>query len=316
MTIHPRAVHDGPTPEQGADLFDGKFRITGVLGAGGMARVVSAVEVGHDREVALKIMNDRLLSEPTAAVRFEREARAAAALESEHAVRILAIARLASGAPYIVMERLVGEDLAQAFERTGRFEIEHACRCIFEACDAVGEAHARGLVHRDVKPANLFLARRPDGRERIVVLDFGLVKAFIGDESTITSQGAVIGSPAYMAPEQITSPGDVDPRSDVWALGLCLYELLSGERAKKLFEHGHYVEIPRLAHKRPDVPRRLDAIVMRCLARDPEERFADARELAGALAAFARPRRARWIRTSAIAAVVAAAIAVAAIIAR
>jgi serine/threonine-protein kinase len=297
------------------ELFHGKFRITGELGEGGMARVVSAVEVALGREVALKIMNDKLLVEPTAAVRFEREARAAAALESEHAVRILAIGRLASGVPYIVMERLVGEDLAHALARTGQFDIERACRCIFEACDAVGEAHARGLVHRDLKPANLFLAQRPDGHERVVVLDFGLVKAFIGDDSAITIQGAVVGSPAYMSPEQRGSPGDVDPRTDVWALGLCLYELLSGERAKKIFENGPYVDVPPLQPKRPDVPPRLEAIVMRCLARDPEERFSDARELARALAAFARPRRARWLRVGAIAAIAAIAAAVIAVVA-
>ncbi|MBL8609590.1 MAG: protein kinase, partial [Myxococcales bacterium] len=210
----------------------GKYRVERVLGAGGMGVVLAARHVELGSEVALKVMNlEGATSEDRA--RFAREARAAATLKSDHAARVHDVDTLPSGAPYMVMELLEGEDLAARVDRSGPLEPADVVAWMLQACDALAEAHERGVVHRDLKPQNLFLAERRGGAPPAVkVLDFGLAKVDDrgqreGDSLTRTS--VFMGTPYYMAPEQVRSAKNVDARTDVWALGACMYTLLTGE---------------------------------------------------------------------------------------
>jgi serine/threonine-protein kinase len=201
----------------------------------------------------------------------------------------------------MVMEYLEGQDLARLLEESGRLPVEDAVAHVLEACDAIAEAHSVGIVHRDLKPANLFLARQPDGSSRIKVLDFGISKAMMtttGMDPSLTRTSSMMGSPLYMSPEQMKSAKNVDPRTDVWALGVILYELLHGEppfyaesipelSAKVLLE-----EPASIRSKRADVPEGLEAAVKRALAKDTAQRFQTVAELAFALLPFA-PARSR-----------------------
>src|SRR5580693_7216018 len=164
---------------------------------------------------------------PEYVARFEREARTAVKIKSEHVARVIDVGQLESGSPYMVMEYLEGEDLQGWLEKQGRLPIERAVDFLLQACEAIAEAHAMGIVHRDLKPANLFCIRRPDGTLSIKVLDFGISKA-AGASMGMTSTQAVMGSPLYMSPEQMGSSKGVDARSDIWALGVILFELVTG----------------------------------------------------------------------------------------
>ena len=296
-----------PPPEapRPGDVLASKYRVERVLGMGGMGVVVAAHHLELETQVALKFML-KAPDDGEAAVRFLREARAAAKLRSEHAARVTDFGKLETGAPYIVIEYLAGEDLGDLLRREGPLPLGLATRCIVQACEAIQEAHEQGIVHRDIKPSNLFLTRRPNGQPCIKVLDFGISKLTLSTSDPAglqsTSTGAVFGSPMYMAPEQMRSARRASPRSDVWSLGATLYELLTGtlpfvaetvmELALKVAE-----ELPPAPSAlRASLPPELDAIVLRCLEKDPEQRFASARELAQALAPFAedaQPNRAQ-----------------------
>src|SRR5882724_2677318 len=205
-----------------------------------------------------------------------------------------------SGAPYMVMEYLVGSDLAQRLVEHGALPIEDAIDYLLQACEAIAEAHAAGIVHRDLKPANLFLTRRADGSSLVKVLDFGISKATLPAGSqpdmSLTKTASVMGSPLYMAPEQMRSTRSVDARADIWALGVILYELLSGKvpfEATTMPELCAMVltEVPApLRDKRPDTPPGLWAIIERCLQKDPAQRYGNVSDLANALASFAPVR--------------------------
>jgi serine/threonine protein kinase len=273
-------------PLRPGDVIAGKYRVERVLGVGGMGVVVAARHLELGRKVALKFMRADALDKG-GVDRFLREARVAASIESDHVAQVLDVGRTQRGEPYLVMELLEGTDLS-AFVARGVARTEDAAGWILEACEGLAAAHARGLVHRDVKPANLFVATRPGGRATLKVLDFGLARTFTGEDRALTTTGAVMGSPQYMAPEQLLAR-PLDARADVWALGVCLYELLTGAMP---FEAP---TIPALCAKilneapcdpcdrRPDLDHRLVAILARCLARDPAERFATVAELAAAL---------------------------------
>jgi serine/threonine-protein kinase len=287
-----------PVPVRPGDLLAGKYRVEAVLGIGGMGVVVAARHEQLDQRVAIKFVRPEALGSSDAVERFLREARAAARLRSEHAARVLDVGTLESGAPYMVMELLEGRDLAQTLEEQGRLSVEQAADWIVQACEALAEAHAAGIVHRDLKPQNLFLARTVGDALKVKVLDFGVSKS---DATMSSAQGALtrtrtmLGSPLYMSPEQMRSSRDVDARSDVWALGVVLFELLTNARP---FEAENLPELclmvigdpPRsLRELRPDVPGELAGVVERCLRKDRSERYANAAELAEALEPFASP---------------------------
>jgi serine/threonine-protein kinase len=219
-----------------------------------------------------------------------REARAAVALSSEHVARVLDVGAMPDGAPFVVMEHLEGETLASRLYAVGALSVPETVAIAKQVCAALGEAHRAGIVHRDIKPGNIFLARR-DGREVVKVLDFGIAKVtdpHVSVEPAITGTSEVLGTPRYMSPEQLSSTRDVGPPSDVWSLGVTLYECLAGKPALtgSPFEMGARIlaaDLPRVAAVRPDVPPALSAILETCLKKDPGDRFPNADAVLAAL---------------------------------
>jgi hypothetical protein len=289
------------------DILAGKLRITAVLGVGGMGVVLEGMHLDLDQRVAVKVLKPALAKEPDALTRFVREARAAASIQSRHAVRIFDVGTSDEGLPFIVMERLDGTSIDGLLEERGRLDLPDAVRIVVQAAEAIAEANDRGIVHRDLKPANLFLADVAGTSSGMVkVLDFGISKRMSASElghasTSLTAPHTLLGSPQYMSPEQLRTPRDVDARSDVWALGITLFELLAG---KVPFESESIPELcaliltgeaPRLSELRRDVPEALDDVLRRCLAKSPEDRPASVPDFVLALLPFCPPE----VRTTA-----------------
>ncbi len=284
------------------DLIADKYRIEGTLGSGGMGLVLEArhLELGH--VVAVKVLNATEDDHTDAHARFLQEARAAAALTSDHIVRIHDVGRLPTGAPFMVMERLRGKDVATLLTAKGTLSLEDAAEIISQAAEGLAEAHDRGIVHRDIKPSNLFLLDRGDGQPWVKVLDFGISKQLdfqpyssFGPGLTGTRQ--LMGSPAYMAPEQIRDSRNVDARTDIWALGATLYELLAGRAA---FVADNFPSLciaiatdhpTPLGTLRPDLPSEFLDVVSQCLAKTPDQRLRSARNLVALLEPYRLPYR-------------------------
>jgi serine/threonine-protein kinase len=272
------------------DVLAGKYRVEKILGIGGMGMVVAAKHLELDQRVALKFMLPGAAESPETAARFLREARAAGRLNSDHVCRMVDLGRFDSGAPYIVMEYLQGESLAATLRRRGPLRVSDAVDYILQAIEGLAEAHAHGIVHRDLKPDNLFLHRRNDGGMILKVLDFGISKISLNGVSTRT--GDIMGSPAYMAPEQMESTRSVDARADVWSLGVVLYQLVTaqppfrGDTLPLLCMHVVNDDPDPMSAIRGDLPDGFEAAVMRCLRKEPDERYRDVGELAHALAPF------------------------------
>jgi eukaryotic-like serine/threonine-protein kinase len=286
------------SPVQEGDLLAGKYRVEKVLGFGGMGVVVSAFRGDLEQRVAVKFLSQAAAERPDAAERFRREARAAAKIRSEHVARVLDVGTLDTGLPYMVMEFLEGNDIADELRRHERLPIVEAVDFILQAIEALAEAHAGGVVHRDLKPGNLFLARRADGTRRVKVLDFGISKALTGssvEELSLTKTAALIGSPLYMAPEQMRSAKDVDTRADIWSLGAMLYEMLTGqppytgESVPQLCAALLHDDPIPLRQHRPEIPEGLEQAVLRCLMKDRNHRFPTVFELGRGLLPFAQP---------------------------
>ncbi len=280
------------------DVLAGKYRVDRVLGAGAMGIVVAAHHVQLDRKVAIKFLLPAMLQEAEAVGRFSREARAAAKIRSEHVAQVLDVGTLDSGAPYMVMEFLDGSDLAEWLRRRGPLPFGEAVEFVLQACAALAEAHSFGIVHRDLKPANLFCTRRPDGSLCIKVLDFGISKlgGVAGGspaEASMTRTSAVMGTPYYMSPEQLRASRDVDPRTDIWAMGVILHELttgqvpFTGESLSDICIKIATEEPPPLRALRPDAPAGLEAVLARCLQKDRNSRYGSVAEFARALAPYA-----------------------------
>ena len=291
MVAHGSAKLPGP-----GDIVDGKYRLERMLGQGGMGAVYAARHVKLGHAVAIKLMLEAA-GNVEATRRFLNEGRAAVNIQHENVVRGSDLGE-ENGYAFMVLELLDGEDLDQLLEREIRLEPSVAVDYVIQALRGVAQAHAQGIIHRDLKPANLFLTRRPDGSMVLKVLDFGISKTTGGAldmaPGQLTSTATMLGSPLYMSPEQLRSSKRVDARADIWAIGVILFELMSGERPfngetlGELFSSILETEAPRLSSRVPSVPPGLEAIVARCLQRRPEDRYQAAAELERELAPFGR----------------------------
>ncbi|MBX7102100.1 MAG: serine/threonine protein kinase, partial [Myxococcaceae bacterium] len=289
----PRERTPPTLPAEVGQVIDGRFRLERVLGVGGMGCVYEALQLHLNQKVALKLLLPELSADQSAVTRFLREARSAALLRHPNICQVLDLGILQSGTPFLVMELLRGESVRERLQRQGPFSAASARHVVSEALNAIEAAHAHGIVHRDLKPDNLFFAKDTEGRETVKVLDFGIAKSMhpqtelgLGGQ---TATRTVVGSPQYMAPEQLEPGTPVDARTDLWSLGVVLYELLTDVRP---FDAGTLVDtmyaIGRLPHvpltqKVPGIPAELSACVDRCLAKAPEQRFPDAASLRAAL---------------------------------
>ena len=284
------------TPIIPGSVLAGKYRVERIIGQGGMGLVVEARHIALDERVALKFLLPEYAQHPEAATRFIREARAAAKIKSEHVARVSDVGNLDSGAPYMMMEFLEGADLSQTLEKLGVLPVDDAIDYIIQGCEAIAEAHTHGIVHRDLKPANLFLSKRPDGTPIVKVLDFGISKVIGGAVDNLTKTTAAMGSALYMSPEQMQQTRAVDHRTDIYALGIALYELLAGKQP-------YYADtLPQLCAEiltgtptpirttRPEIPEELAQVLEKAYARDKGQRYQSIADLVIALAPFAPTR--------------------------
>lgn len=283
----------------------GKYRIDAVLAEGGMGVIYRGWHLVLDQPIAVKVMRPELAERPEAGLRFLNEARAAARLRGANVARVLDSGAIdASGTEllYIVLEYLEGADLRTVLEQGGALRLEQAVDFVLQACEALAEAHVAGIVHRDVKPENLFLTRQPDGSEIIKLLDFGISKRMDGDPLVEGTDGQSLGSPHYMAPEQMSSPGGVDMRADIWSLGIVLYELLTlrvpfdGDTIATVCAQVLGREPTPISAYCENFPAEVDAAVLGCLQKDREQRHAHVGEFANALARFGSAKATESLR--------------------
>ncbi|MBZ0236189.1 MAG: serine/threonine protein kinase [Deltaproteobacteria bacterium] len=268
-----------------------KYWVERVLGEGGMGVVMAATHLQLGQRVALKFLRPEAMKDAETVERFLREARAVVRLRSEHVCRVLDVGS-ENGAPFIVMEHLEGHDLATLVRQGGAMRVPLAADHVVQACLGLAEAHAAGIVHRDLKPSNLFLTRRPEGTALVKVMDFGIAKAHGRMDARLTDSAAIMGSPSYMAPEQLKSARDVDARADVWSLGVVLFELITARRpfdADSIAEIAAKVTLDPPAPLPLTLPRGFAELVLRCLEKDPARRFPSVGALAQALAPYGSP---------------------------
>jgi len=273
-------------------VVDGKYRVDQVLGRGAMGVVVAATHQQLGERVALKFLRYRAKAgvNDDFQTRFRREARVSAKLKNEHITRVIDVGVWREHVPYMVMDYLAGTDLRDVIKSAGAMPIGTAIEYIVQVCDGIAEAHANGVVHRDLKPSNLFVTKRPDGSDLVKILDFGISKWSAGEAAVdeLTQTGVVLGSPKYMAPEQLFGSSEVDARADVRSVGAIFYEMLCG---RPPFDLPSFTKIcaelstdrmpPSLVARRADIPPELEAVVMKCFVREPERRIANVAELAG-----------------------------------
>jgi len=255
-----------------------------------MGVVFRAVNTRLGQNVAIKIPQAIVLAEPALVDRFAREAKAAARLRHRNSARVIDVDTSEDGIPYLVMEFLQGHDLESELLQRGKLSVDEAVGYIIQACSAMVEAHSRGIVHRDLKPSNLFLASEPDGNVCLKVLDFGISK-FQSEKVKLTAPFAQIGTPLYMSPEQIRVSSALDERTDIWSLGVILYELLAGQPpfSGSSTSVGAAIVVDRpapLSRYRDDLPVGLETAIFHALEKEPSERFGNMREMLQALAPF------------------------------
>ncbi len=286
---------NGQVDDRVGTVLSGKYRVGKQLGAGGMGTVYLAEHLEIGRRVAIKVLNSAFAGQSDAVNRFQREARAAAQIGHPNIVEILDMGRTDEGVPYMVMELLDGEDLLKLMGRIGRVPPGQAVDIVVQVLSAIGVAHAVGIVHRDLKPENVFLARRGARTEFVKVLDFGVAKFHDAISSTsgrLTRDGTLVGTPAYMSPEQARGSKKVDARSDLYAVGVVLYEMLScelphtGETYNEMIVAIAGTDPPALSKIAPWVPPGLANIVAHAMARDPDARFQTASQMSDALQPF------------------------------
>lgn len=291
-----------PYPSPG-EIIDGKYQIERVLGEGGMGCVARAYHMLLRAPVALKFMNPQFVTFPGAVERFINEGIASKKIRSDHVVPVDDVGKLPSGAPYLVMPCLEGMDLADLLARDGTpgLPTARAVHFTLQILRGLQAAHANAIIHRDMKPSNCFVVKHDGESDFVRILDFGISKVVEPGGASLTRTNSALGTPLYMSPEQARSPRDVDTRSDLYSVGVILYELLTGE-TPFFSEDGEFTEIlyklfttdpPPIRSKNPDIDEALAAVVHHALARSPADRYATALEMAEALAPFADERSAR-----------------------
>lgn len=281
----------------------GKYRVASLIGVGGVGRVYLAKHIELDTDVAIKVLRPEMLQRPDVVQRFGREARASVRLHSERIARVFDVG-VERGVPYFVMECMVGSDLLD-FRLQSNPDIATVAELFIQACEGLAEAHAQGIVHRDVKPENLFVVRDQNGWRTLKILDFGISKfSLTGNHSDVDLSAkrteTMLGTPNYISPEQIRATRDVDLRTDLWSLGVVMFEVLSGgilpfrEEREMTALIAEILEVPHrsLRDVAPNVPEGLSVIVDRCLEKERDKRYQTAAEIALDLLPFA-PVRAR-----------------------
>jgi serine/threonine-protein kinase len=273
-------------PSRVGEVLGGKYRLDALLGAGGMGEIYRAVNTGLGRTVAIKVMLDEHADNADTVARFLREARAANIVRHPNVVDVLDIAQAEDGTPFIVQELLDGLDLSQYVqERGGKLPPRVAIELLLPVVDAIAFAHARGVIHRDLKPENIFLARGPTGQITPKLLDFGISRIVSADFERMTATGTTVGTPAYMSPEQVRADGPIDARTDVWSLGVILFEIVSGSRPFQADGPGGlFLKIATepampLDEALPGTPRALSDVVAKCLQANTANRYASAADV-------------------------------------
>jgi serine/threonine-protein kinase len=269
-------------------VFQGKYRVDSIIGHGGMGVVAECTHLALNERVAIKMLRQDVLLDQDAVQRFVREAQAAVKLKSEYVARVSDVGTFENGTPYMVMEFLEGHDLGELLKQRGVLPVPWASELMLQTCEALAEAHSLGIVHRDVKPTNLFVTWRPDGSALVKVLDFGISKSPMGTDMQLTQTQSLLGTPAYMSPEQMRSARLVDTRTDIWSLGTVFYEVVEGRRP---FEAESFSEMcVKVAVDAPapmvNAPLALQKVILRCLAKTPEQRYANMADLAHDLVPF------------------------------
>jgi eukaryotic-like serine/threonine-protein kinase len=287
VAVTPKAVDAGVSVGQ---VFQGKYRVDAILGHGGMGVVAECTHLALNERVAVKMLRQDVLQDQDAVSRFIREAQAAVKLKSEYVARVSDVGTFENGVPYMVMEFLEGHDLGELLKQRGVLPVPWAVELMLQTAEALAEAHSLSIVHRDVKPTNLFVTWRPDGSALIKVLDFGISKSPMGADMQLTQTQSLLGTPAYMSPEQMRSARLVDSRSDIWSLGTVFYEALEGRRP---FEAESFSEMcVKVAVDPPapmvNTPPALQQVILRCLAKSPEQRYPSMAEFARDLIPFAQ----------------------------
>jgi serine/threonine-protein kinase len=267
----------------------GKYRIDDLIGTGGMGNVVRASHLYLHQPVAIKILLPQMAESESTKQRFIREAQATVRLKSEHIARVMDVGMMPDGAPFMVMEYLDGNDLNQILRHHGPQLPAIVVDLMLQSCEGIAEAHALGIIHRDIKPSNFFITQRPDGSMLLKILDFGISKTPVGYED-LTGTQTVIGTPSYMAPEQMKSGRSADPRSDIWSIGVVMYQLLTGRPPFYGESYADLVLKVGLEAPAPipiPLPTGLSEVLLRCLEKDPNFRFQTVGELARSLAPYA-----------------------------
>ena len=273
------------------DVFLDKYRVEAIIGHGGMGVVAQCIHLQLGERVAMKMLRPDVMGDSDTVERFQREAQAAAKLKSEHVARVTDVGTIGdSRVPYMVMEYLEGSDLDQLIAERGRLPVPWSVEMMLQAAEALAEAHSIGIVHRDVKPSNLFVTWRADGSAIVKVLDFGISKSPTGTDLQLTQTQSLLGTPAYMSPEQMRSARMVDSRTDIWSLGCVMYEIIEGRRP---FDADSFSEMcVKVAMDAPapmtHMPPPLQPIVLKCLAKQPDQRYASMAELGRDLIPYAQ----------------------------